>query len=490
MEFKNKDIERQYLEKIDAVNKLINAPVDNSKFLWDSTVDNYAKKIAQVERVMSDKILSDNASSETKKISEDLKDFLNRCSSPEFQIALVGTIKAGKSTLINALLNYELASTRVTPETAALTKFKHAEENSLKITFYTSAEWSQLWQSATSTTNSVFIKDYNKLNADVEKNKWLNHAQEFKNCSDLESLKAEIEKWTSSTSPSHYFVKEVVVGLKDFDLPEGVVLIDTPGLNDVVEFRSNITRDYMKRANAVLACVKADKLEGNVLKTLYQIFENVFKNPEKVYIIATQLDNLNNPREDWAKQEIEWTKYLEEDQCYKSPELVKSNLIPVSAYFYTLLEDYRQNKIDFENFDDKRADALLSILPKFKIRSPKKIAENYTELNEFTNIKFLYGKLQSEIIAKYKTFLIDDIKKSYERCQEVIRKNLSKLKDDQEKTIKDSQLDVSDLRRRREEKLAELQEVQDDKRELTAFVRQLKAETEKRVEDVVKAIRG
>ena len=262
MEFKNKDIERQYLEKVEHIKKLIDAPVEDTKYLWDMTVDNYAKKIAQVDRVLSDKILNDKADSENKKsddknkdfdVRNELKAFLSRCASPEFQIALVGTIKAGKSTLINALLNYELASTRVTPETAALTKFKHADENSVTITFYTSADWDELWKSATSTTNSVFIKDYKKLNADVEKNKWLNHAEEFKTFPDLEKLKAEIEKWTSSTSPSHYFVKEVVVGLKDFDLPEGVVLIDTPGLNDVVEFRSNITRDYIKRANAVLA---------------------------------------------------------------------------------------------------------------------------------------------------------------------------------------------------------------------------------------------
>lgn len=254
MEFKNKDIERQYLEKVEYIKKLIYAPVDKSKFLWDMTVENYAEKIAQVDRVLSDKILNDKADDDKKKtddknadldIRSELKNFLSRCASPEFQIALVGTIKAGKSTLINALLNYELASTRVTPETAALTKFKHADENSVTISFYTEKDWDELWKSATSTTNSVFIKDYKKLNADVEKNKWLNHAEEFKICPDLAELKIEIEKWTSSTSPSHYFVKEVVVGLKDFDLPEGVVLIDTPGLNDVVEFRSKTSREII-----------------------------------------------------------------------------------------------------------------------------------------------------------------------------------------------------------------------------------------------------
>lgn len=111
MEFKNKEIELQYIEKVEHIKQLNSAPVDNSKFLWDMTVDNYAKKIAQVDRVLS-------------------------------------------------------------------------------LSFYTSADWEELWKSATSTTNSVFIKDYKKLNADVEKNKWLSHAEEFKTFPDLEKLKS------------------------------------------------------------------------------------------------------------------------------------------------------------------------------------------------------------------------------------------------------------------------------------------------------------
>lgn len=242
----------------------------------------------------------------------------------------------------------------------------------------------------------------------------------------------------------------------------------------------------MKRANAVLACVKADKLEGPVLTTLYRIFENVFKNPEKVYVIATQLDTLNNPKKDWARQEVEWTKYLEEEQCYKSSEVVKSNLIPVSAYLYSMLEDYRNNKI--QDDDDKNFE-LESTLLKLRIR-PSQLNEHFEELEEFTNIKFLYGKLQSEIVSKYKTALIDDIRKSYEKCQEDVKKVLGDQRKNQQNIINDSQLDVEDIRRKREEKLAELQGVQNDKRELSEFVRQLQAATEKRIEDVIKAIKS
>lgn len=486
MDFSNKNVEQEYLAKVEYIRKLIDAPVDNRQYLWDMTVDSYAKKIVQISRVFGDEILTEDEDSDSKTLRDELKAFLARCASPEFQIAFVGTIKAGKSTLINALLNYELASTRVTPETAALTKFKHAADDSVEITFYTDAEWEQLWKSATSTTNSVFIKDYKSLNAESEKSRWLNHEVHKIICSDKAALKAEIERWTSSKSPIHYFVKEVSVGLRDFDMPEGVVFIDTPGLNDVVEFRSNITRNYIKRANAVFMCVKSDSLTGEELKTLYRVFDNTMGKVHKVYVIATQTDTLNSPKKDWEKQQIEWTKYLEEDTCYRSVDLVSKNLVPVSGYLYTLLEEYRAGRL---TEDDERYFDVLSILPKFRIRT-NDFNQRFDELEEFTNIKFLYGKIQTEVVSKYKSELLDDIAKSYERCQAAIKKVVSAKKQVQEKIIKDSQMDIEAIRQERDKKSAELQQVQEDKRELTEYVKQLKSATSQRVNELVAAIKG
>ena len=485
MDFNNKETERQYLEKISHIQDLINAPVEDKKYLWNDTVDSYAKKIEQVSRVMSDEILTEDENTDTEKLRAELKSFLARCSSPEFQIALVGTIKAGKSTLINAFLNYDLASTRVTPETAALTKFKKAAEDFVQISFYTAEEWAQLWKSATSTTNNVFVKDYKELNADAEKNKWLNCETQRKTCANKDELKNEIERWTSSKSPCHYFVKEVLVGLKDFDLPEGVVLIDTPGLNDVVEFRSNITRNYIKQANAVLMCVKSDSLTGEELKTLYRVFDNTMGKVHKVYVIATQIDTLNDPKKDWQLQQVEWTKYLESDQCYQGKDLVQRNLVPVSAYLYNWLQQYKNNQLDKKEISKLKSLALMRLdidLAEFD--------ENFKDLEEFTNIKFLYGKLQNEIVAKYKTELLDDIAKTYERCQKTIREIIGKKKQDQEKVIADSQKNIDEIRRERDKKIEELKAAQEDKRELSEFVNQLKKETSQRVDELVSAIKG
>lgn len=51
----------------------------------------------------------------SERLTKQLNAFLKKCEKPEFHIALVGAIKAGKSSLINAILGEELASTEVTP---------------------------------------------------------------------------------------------------------------------------------------------------------------------------------------------------------------------------------------------------------------------------------------------------------------------------------------------------------------------------------------
>ena len=92
MDFSNKDVEREYLAKVEQIRQLIDAPVDNKKYLWDLTVEAYAKKIEQVSRVLGDEILTEDEDSDSKTLRNELKGFLARCSSPEFQIAFVGTI--------------------------------------------------------------------------------------------------------------------------------------------------------------------------------------------------------------------------------------------------------------------------------------------------------------------------------------------------------------------------------------------------------------
>lgn len=477
--FTSEEARKQYEDKVAVLQKIASRNEGNSAYLWDQTVQKYAVKMEKVREILKSEGISELI---TSKMFKDMDTFLQRCSDAEFHIALVGAIKAGKSTLINALLGHEYASTKVTPETAALTKFKKGPTNYVKVTFYSEAEWDVLWKSANDAKATVFLEEYEKLNADAEKDSWLGKTDKSVVCETKEGLVSEIQKWTSSKSVCHYFVKEVEVGLKEFELPEGVVLVDTPGLDDVVEYRSNITRDYIDRANAVLVCVKSDALTGQEMATIYSVFSNTRYNPGKVYVIATQIDTLNRPRENWIEQQEEWLKYLKGKGAYASFELAKKNLIPVSAYLYTLLKEYDE----LNEEDDKYWD-LDSIIRKFRIRD---IKEKYREMVNFTNITLLKNKIQREVVQDYKKLLIDDIIGNYELCRESIKEAMIKVKMAQEEIIHTSQGGIEEIKKKQVEYNAKYQEAETDKKELESLLKKLKMATSQRADELEKAIKG
>lgn len=478
-EFTNTETKKAYEKKYAELQKIAEEKVTDSKYLWDATVQKYAEKMERVQKILKSEGISEQV---TSKMFKDIENFLKRCSDAEFHIALVGAIKAGKSTLINALLGYEYASTKVTPETASLTKFKKGRDNYVKVTFYTRNEWDTLWKSANDAKATVFLEEYADLGAENEKENWLDQGEKVIECGSRESLVDEIQKWTSSKSVSHYFVKEVEVGLKEFELPEGVVLVDTPGLDDVVEYRSNITREYIDRANAVLVCVKSDALTGQEMGTIYSVFSNTRYNPEKVYIIATQIDSLNRPKENWIEQRKEWLKYLKGRGAYASEKLADKNLVPVSAYLYTLLQNY--NSL---SDDDDRSWDLNSILMKLRVRD---INEHYQELLELTNIEVLKNKIQREIVANYKKLLIEDISGNYEICKESIAEAMQKIKRTQEELIHTSEQSIEDIRKKQAEYEKKYGDAEADKKELDRLLKKLKESMTKRSAELESAIRN
>ena len=143
--FANDEARKVYEGKLEALQKIAESNEVDNAFLWDHTVQKYATKMVKVREILKSEGINELV---TSKMFKDIDSFIKRCSDAEFHIALVGAIKAGKSTLINAMLGYEYASTKVTLETASLTKFKKSSVNYIKVSFYSETEWNKLWRSA------------------------------------------------------------------------------------------------------------------------------------------------------------------------------------------------------------------------------------------------------------------------------------------------------------------------------------------------------
>lgn len=477
---KNKDLLRNYSEKLKQLMKNVGTAHCN-KVAWDITVDKYVEKSEQLRMILSQPEFSTGSA---EKLIGRINNFIERCKDPVFHIAFVGTIKAGKSTLINALLGRNLASTSVTPETAVLTKFRSAKKDYVKVSFYTSDDWKQLWSSISNNAD-VFLQEYKALGADNEKNEWLDH-EEITVESSKDNIEAEIERWTSSKHVEHYFVKEVEIGLSDFNMPEQIVFVDTPGLDDAVKYRSDVTRNYIDRANAVFACVRSDALTGGELNTLYRIFSNSSDNPEKIFVLGTQWDNLNNPEKDWKLQKAEWVKYLSTESCYGNQESALRNIVHVAAYVSNLCREYDPTNKGLRK-------QLVSIAMKLsKYDDPLEIVENLEEcleeMSEKSNISEVHRRITHDIVPKYKEYLMRDIMANYQAISSEIKTFFEEAKSSNQEVLETSTKSANEIRASFEKSKKELDDVQAYREQLELALNQVKVNTDERVENLCKTL--
>lgn len=346
-------------------------------------------------------------------VLDEIKAFFDLCRYMEFQIAFVGTIKAGKSTLINALLGDNYASMSITPETATLTKFHFSCNDYIQVKFYSQAEWKKLWLSRNN--SEKFMEEYNSLGAEKYKNRWIGHEIEYKELNHKD-IHAELSKWSSSKSPEHFFVKEIKIGISTLpiDFPSQIVFVDTPGLFDPVEYRSQITKAYIKRANAVFVCIDAQRINQSENEAIAAVFSICSNNKDKVYIIATHWDKLNDPENDWREQKDYLIKNLTGNRFFPTSKIAKDNIIATAAHIYNLCRDFDR-------------------LEKSDIISLKKFALDYDcdinniqhrkMLEEKTNINNIYHTIKEKIIRNYKCFLSEDMKQRYIKIMNDLNKS-------------------------------------------------------------------
>lgn len=377
-------------------------------------VERQKRKIEEIEKSIEtvEKEFNVKFDDERKDIKEQ-KAFIDE---PDLQIAIVGTIKAGKSTFINALFEENIASTDVTPETASLTKFRYSTKNKLEVKFYNKAEWDELWESVKKSEKEnkgkVFKEEFESSGAENIKNDYIGASDKIEEVSSIEELKKKVKEYTSKTSKIHYFVKELIVYLNNENIHKNVTIVDTPGLDDVVDYRSKITRDYIKRANAVIVCVDSSSLRNDEYVTITKVFENIGDDFYKVMILGTQIDNKNNPKEAWEKQIEEWKKYLREN--YKDEDLLKNNIIGVSSYVYSKVIELENGK----ECDEDGKIAIYKLAKSYGIglkdwQDSNLIIKNSENIKDLTNIKKVNSIMHRDIISKGEEEVKKDLERGY-----------------------------------------------------------------------------
>lgn len=477
-EVKNKDVYAMDEFKIGRILDNLRSNVPHTKIVWDDTVDLYTRKVEKCRALIG---IPETGAGNNTDIADKMVDFLNMCKTSEFQIAFVGTIKTGKSTLINALLGSDYASMAVTPETAALTKFRSSPRDYVRVKFYSPEEWDKLWESRTSAADA-FMQEYEELHAEEQKSTWVGHGEEYTELPN-DKIKEELKKWSSSKSAEHYFVKEIEVGISTLpkSIPEQVVFVDTPGLSDPVAYRSEITQDYIRRANAVFVCVDAQKIEKAEIETISTVFSFSSHDKNKVHIIATHYDKLNNPKEDWEAQKAYHKKCLVGKAFFDTEEQAESNIKKAAAYIYNLCRDY--GKLEKTQKNSLSQFALTLDLDLDKLRDNIPAMEKETGVEEISNV------INEQLAGKYRELLMQDLKQKYDDIITTLRRMAEEREADEKKLIDSSDSSVEELAEQLAIHQKKYEQIKNSSNQLRAFMKSTQKETEDRLDYIVTNLR-
>ena len=226
---------------------------------------------------------------ECRRTAETLSELLKAQHVPEnYKVAVVGRFKTGKSTFVNELLGANLASEDTTPETAAVTTFSHGPKVKATVRFVAQDEWRRLqtlyaedprhidahrvkmWASFGKPRKNKDGEPQEPVDlAALERDyvKPLGHAVEIE-LADDGSKKSEtafrkrLKEFTSSGKPHHCLVQSIQITSPAPILDEGVLLIDTPGLDDIERFRVSLTEKTVEDVDAVLFLTQSGEAYG------------------------------------------------------------------------------------------------------------------------------------------------------------------------------------------------------------------------------------
>lgn len=187
------------------------------------------------------------------KVSENFKLTRELIEKGEFNLAVCGKVKNGKSSLINALIGRELLPVCTDVASSRVFKISHSNEEKFYVV-YGNGDRKEISQDELATYGSQAVIN-KKGEADIEKT--ISYIQVF--------------------TPMDF-------------LPEGVSMIDTPGIGSTYPHHTAITKQYIKQADAAMFVMNPTPLEDIEVDFLKEI---VSVTPG-ILFVTTKIDQNGN----------------------------------------------------------------------------------------------------------------------------------------------------------------------------------------------------
>ena len=212
----------------------------------------------------------------------------------DLKIGIVGQVKAGKSSFLNALVfdGHDILPKAATPMTAALTKISYAQNPTAKIVFYTQRDWDVIEKLSAKYDSELerLIRNWKKdkaqkeypLNADpsydpkpterdlaelkrkiilqyrsckeltemAQKNGEILNKLDSEEEVPLGNLEMDLAKYVGADGFYTPIVKYIELFINN-EMIKGIQIVDTPGLGDPITSRSEKTKEFLMACDAV-----------------------------------------------------------------------------------------------------------------------------------------------------------------------------------------------------------------------------------------------
>lgn len=218
-----------------------------------------------------------------------LRKNLAKLEEQRFCIGITGVLSAGKSTFLNALLGEEILGTSSVPETANLSILRYGESPKARVHFWSKEQWEDLESQSEYDSN---LKEFVKESKEHFKEKLQTFITSPKYTRDIEL--SELSSYTSANHTSKFcnLVEEVELFMPLAFLQNGVEIVDTPGLDDPITKREDITREYIEHCDMLIhvmnaSCAATQKDIDFILEALLE------QNISRLLVVLTRIDLLS-----------------------------------------------------------------------------------------------------------------------------------------------------------------------------------------------------
>jgi len=242
-----------------------------------------------------------------KEILDELENTHNYLNNQKFSIGITGVMNAGKSTMLNALMGREILGSAVVPETANLTIVKHNPTDNAKVYYWNEQEWDRIKKSASQLESMKdFVEETNRIFGDNLKN-YIRPVSRFDEI-DIKDLSSYTSAEASGKKCN--LVKYVELGSKLDFLSDGIEIVDTPGLDDPVIQREEITKEYISQCDMMIHLMNVS--QSATLKDVEFIIDALlYQNISKLLVVITRADTVSKEQLD---EVIKYTKTSIEKQ--------------------------------------------------------------------------------------------------------------------------------------------------------------------------------